>query len=164
VDTSYWVCSFANNQWDIAGELGGTIMESAFARTLKSPIKGVAMVLDHEVQPLTRVWCLFEFLLSKQLQLELLFTTDLGVVGDDGCTSFDIALELGNKIESLQVANCLASSELDKARIFEFIVESLGSLESMDNQIRSLMGQMLKKNLVNVGLATNSLLHRLGQS
>ena len=34
--------------------LGETIMDSAFARTLRSGIKGVAMVLDHEVQPLTR--------------------------------------------------------------------------------------------------------------
>ena len=29
-------------------------MDSAFARTLRGGIKGVAMVLDHEVQPLTR--------------------------------------------------------------------------------------------------------------
>ena len=35
------------------------------------------------------------------------------MVGDDGCTSFDIALELGNKIESLKVANCQASSDED---------------------------------------------------
>ncbi|CAE7594077.1 pmpB [Symbiodinium natans] len=111
---SYWICSFANNQWDIEGELGSTIMESAFARTLRGGIKGVAMVLDHEVQPLTRVWCLFEFLLSKQLQLELVFATDVGVIGDDGCTSFDIALQLGDKIEFLQVANCHASSEEDR--------------------------------------------------
>ena len=34
--------------------LGETIMDSAFARTLRGGIKGVAMVLDHEVQPLTR--------------------------------------------------------------------------------------------------------------
>lgn len=162
MDVSYWICSFANNQWDIEAELGETIMDSAFARTLRGDIKGVAMVLDHEVQPLTRVWCLFEFLLSKQLDLELVFATDVGVIGDDGCTSFDIALELGNKIESLQVANCAASSELDRTRIFEFIVSSLGSLESMDEQIRDLMGRMLKKNLANVGVATSSLLQRLG--
>ena len=60
------------------------------------------------------VWCLFEFLLSKQLELELVFATDVGVIGDDGCTSFDIALELGKKIESLQVANCYASSDGDR--------------------------------------------------
>ena len=32
----------------------------------------------------------------------------------DGCSSFDIALELGKKIKSLQVATCGASSEKDK--------------------------------------------------
>ena len=54
-EATYWICSFANNQWDIAGELGATIMDSAFAQVLNSGIlKGVAMVLDHEVQPLTR--------------------------------------------------------------------------------------------------------------
>ena len=44
----------ANNQWNIEAELGASIMESAFARALKGGIKGVVMVLDHEVQPLTR--------------------------------------------------------------------------------------------------------------
>ena len=33
--------------------------------------------------PNSGVWCLFEFLLSSREQLELVFTTDLGVVGDD---------------------------------------------------------------------------------
>ena len=32
----------------------------------------------------------------------------------DRCSSFDIALEVGKKIESLQVATCEASSEKDK--------------------------------------------------
>ena len=44
----------ANNQWNIAAELADDPMDSAFARALRGGIKGVAMVLDHEVQPLTR--------------------------------------------------------------------------------------------------------------
>jgi len=43
----------ANNQWNIGAELGDDPMGSAFARALTSGIKGVAMVLDEEVQPLT---------------------------------------------------------------------------------------------------------------
>ena len=43
----------ANNQWKIGAALGSDPMESAFALTLTSGIKGVAMVLDREVQPLT---------------------------------------------------------------------------------------------------------------
>lgn len=37
------------------------------------------------------VWCLFEFLLSSREQLELVFTTDVGVVGDDA--SFNISAQ-----------------------------------------------------------------------
>ncbi|CAK9110650.1 Probable outer membrane protein PmpB (Polymorphic membrane protein B) [Durusdinium trenchii] len=161
MDAAYWICSFANNQWNIAAELADDPMDSAFARALRGGIKGVAMVLDHEVQPLTRVWCLFEFLLSSREQLELVFTTDVGVVGDDGCASFDIALEVGNKIECLEVAKCQASSDEDKRKIFEYIINTLGSLESMDGRIKQLMGEMLKKNLANVGSATDSLRKRL---
>ena len=39
----------------------------------------------------------------------------------DGCSSFDIALEVGKKIESLQVATCEASSEKDKKLDFSQI-------------------------------------------
>jgi len=114
----------ANNQWNIGADLGNDPMESAFARTLTAGIKGVAMVLDQEVQPLTSdstkcwacqevpgfscnvlvilalfcnsshfplkkkrlpcsgVWCLFEFLLSSREHLELVFVTNVGVIGD----------------------------------------------------------------------------------
>ena len=51
-----------------------------------------------------------------------------------------------------------------RRKIFEYIVSTLGSLERMDGRIRHLMGEMLKKNLANVGSATDNLLHRLGQN
>ena len=35
-------------------------------------------------------------------------------VTQDGCTSFDIALEAGKRIKTLKVANCQASSDKDK--------------------------------------------------
>ena len=56
------------------------------------------------------------------------------------------------------------SLSMTRRKIFEYIINTLGSLESMDGRIKHLMGQMLKKNLANVGSATDSLLHRLGQS
>ena len=43
----------ANNQWDIGAAVGSDPMQSNFARALRGGIKGVAMVLDQEVQPLT---------------------------------------------------------------------------------------------------------------
>ena len=50
-----------------------------------------------------------------------------------------------------------------RRKIFEYIVNTLGSLQMMDNQIRQLMGEMLEKNLVNVGSATDDLLRGLGR-
>ena len=49
-----------------------------------------------------------------------------------------------------------------RRKIFEYIVKTLGSLEMMDKRIRRLMGEMLDKNLVNVGSATADLRHELG--
>ena len=54
-DVTYWICSFANNQWDIASDIGVGVLDSAFARVLLAGVQGVVMVLDHEVQPLTRL-------------------------------------------------------------------------------------------------------------
>eukprot|EP00438_Fugacium_kawagutii_P011401 Skav219008 [mRNA] locus=scaffold169:573971:596692:+ [translate_table: standard] len=47
-DAAYWICSFANNQWNLAAELGPDPMSSAFARVLTAGPKEVAMVLDQE--------------------------------------------------------------------------------------------------------------------
>ena len=52
--TTYWVCSFANNQWDIEAELGDEILNSPFAQALSGGVRGVVMVLDDDVLPLTR--------------------------------------------------------------------------------------------------------------
>lgn len=40
----------------------------------------------------------------------------------DGCSSFDVALEVGKKIKSLQVAKCEASSEKDKKLDFNQVL------------------------------------------
>ena len=53
------------------------------------------------------------------------------------------------------------SSSTTRRKIFEYIINTLGSLESMDGRIKQLMGEMLKKNLANVGSATDSLRKRL---
>lgn len=61
-------------------------------------------------------------------------------------------------------SSCHKCSNSARNDIFNYIVSELGSLQNMDEQIRRLMGQMLKKNLANIGGATDSLLHRLGQN
>ena len=60
-------------------------------------------------------------------------------------------------------SSCFQSPQL-RTKIFDYIISELGSLQHMDEQIRFLMGQMLKKNLANVGAATTELLQELGQT
>ena len=58
----------------------------------------------------------------------------------------------------------ISLSYCTRRKIFEYIINTLGSLEKMDGRIRQLMEEMLDKNLANVESATDRLLHRLGQS
>ncbi|CAE7380556.1 pmpB [Symbiodinium pilosum] len=102
------------------------------------------MVLDQQVQPLTRVWCLFEFLLASERQHDLVFATDLGVLGDQGASP-DIALQVGRALRTLQVVNCHASVEEDRQKIFQFIRSKMGSLANMDIQIKQRMSRILQR-------------------
>ncbi|CAE7766113.1 pmpB, partial [Symbiodinium pilosum] len=145
---------------DLANEIGMSVMDSAFARVLQSGVNGVVMVLDDRIEPLTRVWCLFEFLLVSRLRCDPVFVTDLGVLGDEG-TSPEVALAVGRKLETLQVAHCHASREEDKQKIFEYIRAEVGSLEDMDSQIKQRMGSILRQtlqNLENLQSATQNLM------
>ena len=61
-ESAYWICTFSNSQWHVKEELGNSHWEqSSFYLALTSPdCKGTAMILDEGVQPLQRIWCLFE--------------------------------------------------------------------------------------------------------
>jgi len=56
---SYWICTYSNNQYHIAEELGKTHTDSSFYKALHSDgCRGTCMILDEEARPLTRSWCL----------------------------------------------------------------------------------------------------------
>ena len=94
--------------------------------------------------------------------MDLVFATDLGVLGDDQCDSVGVALEIGSKIGTLRVERCHASSEEDKQRIFAHIRSTLGSLERMDDKIKLMMKEMLARNLQHASTATINLRKKLG--
>ena len=60
--SAYWICTFSNSQWHVKDELGnGQWQDSSFYLALRSPeCKGTTMIIDELVQPLRRIWCLFE--------------------------------------------------------------------------------------------------------
>eukprot|EP00438_Fugacium_kawagutii_P017592 Skav222255 [mRNA] locus=scaffold3059:339871:345998:- [translate_table: standard] len=130
----------ANNQWNIAAELGTDPMSSAFARVLTAGPKEVAMVLDQE-----------------------------GGLGKRSAASYEQLDRMSFRL-TRDVARLVPPSTDDpkpgtvvEKDIFDYIISELGSLERMDEQIRSLMGNMLMNNLANVGRATEDLMKKLGQ-
>lgn len=142
---TYWICSFSNNQWRIEAELGNSIMESAFARVISGGVvRDLVMVLDAQVQPLQRVWCLFELLLATKERLNVVFATPMGIVGDPNCVSVDIVFAIADVIQTLRVNACNASREEDKQNILSFIVGHLGSLENMDGHIKQIMARAIQ--------------------
>ena len=63
----YWICLFALNQHDVAEEVGENPQQGPFNAALAQATGGAVMVLDEEVKPFSRIWCLFEASRLKQL-------------------------------------------------------------------------------------------------
>ena len=54
--TCYWICTFSNNQWKVAEELGSQVEDSSFYLALHgSTCCGTLFVLDEKALPLTRL-------------------------------------------------------------------------------------------------------------
>ena len=64
----FWICLFALNQHDVAEEVGGNPRQGPFNAALAQATGGAVMVLDEEVKPFSRIWCLFEASRLKDLQ------------------------------------------------------------------------------------------------
>ncbi|OLP74836.1 hypothetical protein AK812_SmicGene45515, partial [Symbiodinium microadriaticum] len=124
---------------------GTDVLDSAFAKVLRSGVLGVVMVLDQQVQPLTRVWCLFEFLLSSELQLEVVFATELGVLGDQ-LASPDIALQIGRKLQQnmQNLADATETLLLEQALAQQLFPQSCGQLQIMSIRRLETYGSLMR--------------------
>ena len=64
----FWVCLFALNQHDVAAEVGVDPQQGPFNAALSQATGGAVMVLDEQINPFRRLWCLFEVARLKGLQ------------------------------------------------------------------------------------------------
>eukprot|EP00435_Cladocopium_sp_Y103_P009775 s4213_g2.t1 len=64
----YWICLFALNQHNVAEEVGENPQQGPFNAALAQATGGAVMVLDEEINPFSRMWCLFEASRLKDLQ------------------------------------------------------------------------------------------------
>eukprot|EP00438_Fugacium_kawagutii_P027781 Skav220636 [mRNA] locus=scaffold112:462575:463072:- [translate_table: standard] len=143
--TFYWICTFANNQWRVSEELGhGNVENSSFYLALRGGCQGTLFVLDEEVLPLTRSWCLFELfqteLLSRQVSenhrnpnlgeaFQLLLGTSSGVM-NYGESSMDLALKISKKLATLRLQDAEASCPEDKCMINEAVSKHPGGFQA----------------------------------
>eukprot|EP00931_Biecheleriopsis_adriatica_P117562 TRINITY_DN93061_c0_g1_i1.p1 TRINITY_DN93061_c0_g1~~TRINITY_DN93061_c0_g1_i1.p1 ORF type:complete len:1481 (+),score=220.36 TRINITY_DN93061_c0_g1_i1:231-4445(+) len=137
---AYWCCSFSNNQWQIAEELGnGDWAQSSFYLALTSPgTQATVMIVDEDAMALTRAWCLFEVLQTSILKSNrqdfegLLLCTPSGVLNYGDSVSADTALALAQRLATLTLRQAHASNEDDLRMIHQLVESYDGGHEAMD--------------------------------
>ena len=119
----YWICLFALNQHSVADEVGENPMQGPFNAALAQAEGGAVMVLDEEINPFKRIWCLFEISRLKELNQPFELICEMGSL------SKPENLEQTDAVEGLLQATCealwtvsafnaKASVEEDRVRIW----------------------------------------------
>jgi len=65
----YWVCAYANNQWELGADLSSDPADTSFRKAIQLAA-GTVSVLDREAVCYTRVWCGYEVYVSLQAASE----------------------------------------------------------------------------------------------
>ncbi|CAE7291939.1 crt [Symbiodinium natans] len=136
--TEIWICTFSNNQWKVAEELGSQVEDSSFYLALHgSTCCGTLFVLDEKALPLTRSWCLFELYQSALLYHSggpfqgILLGTSTGVM-NYGQSSLDLALKLCKTLSTLRLQDATASCDKDKRMIDEAVSSHPGGFQAVN--------------------------------
>ena len=74
----FWICLFALNQHAVADEVGENPMQGPFNAALAQAKCGAVMVLDEEINPFKRIWCLFEISRLKELNQPFELICEIG--------------------------------------------------------------------------------------
>ena len=110
----YWICLFALNQHAVADEVGENPMQGPFNAALAQAEAGAVMVLDEEINPFKRIWCLFE--ISRLMELN---------------QPFELICEMG----SLSKPESLAIQQTDPtaaARLLQATCEALWQVSAFE--------------------------------
>ena len=119
----YWICPFALNQHAVADEVGENPMQGPFNAALAQAEGGAVMVLDEEINPFKRIWCLFEISRLKELNQPFELICEMGSLSKPENLGQTDAMEglLQATCEALWTVsafNAKASVEEDRIRIW----------------------------------------------
>eukprot|EP00444_Apocalathium_aciculiferum_P040542 CAMPEP_0183528058 /NCGR_PEP_ID=MMETSP0371-20130417/22465_1 /TAXON_ID=268820 /ORGANISM="Peridinium aciculiferum, Strain PAER-2" /LENGTH=468 /DNA_ID=CAMNT_0025727621 /DNA_START=39 /DNA_END=1441 /DNA_ORIENTATION=+ len=131
-DTVFWLCFLALNQHRKGEEVGASPEEGPFNAALMQA-KGAVMILDEQVNPFSRIWCLFEVKRLTDLKKEFELICSFGSVASllDGSTrsSQDMTevtacvQQIGDALEKVSAHAAKASSEADKLAIWHRVAD-----------------------------------------
>jgi len=170
-ESAYWICTFSNSQWHVQAELGnGRWQDSSFYLALNSPeCRGTAMIIDEQVLPLQRVWCLFEVYQTIHLSRirrpdgvfqGLLLCTATGVL-QEGRAGTDVAVAVAKQVKDLDTRSAEATSEDDRVMIHSLIEQMPGGFDRMNTFIRETIRLALENSHEHYEDAFTHLMHEL---
>ena len=106
------------------------------------------MVLDQAVEPLRRVWCLFELLQTFLIRDDaphtfegLKLLTSTGVLNSGNC-SIDLAMAIGRALASLDLQDARASNDADKELIFSAVRQE-GGFQALNSKLTQEIGAIM---------------------
>jgi hypothetical protein len=158
VDSPYWVCAYANNQWKLDDEIGGSLEESSFRKAMKLSF-GTVTVLDEGSITFSRIWCGYEIFTSlagdSHKTYDVYTCPKQGAVGlVEGLSAGDKDAGAKQKRESgfplervrldIQLQSAQASVEADRKAILNAIVGAAADAEPPDEHANyTLLNNML---------------------
>jgi len=146
-DTSpYWVCAYANNQWDLSGDVVHDPAQSSFRRAMNLAV-GTLSILDRHFVCYSRIWCDYEVWVSIHQKRDegddlapylydvYTATGDMAVGLTDGPAQIDkgniemqsirereFPIEMSKMALNIRLQNGKASRESDRRHILNSIV------------------------------------------
>ena len=146
----FWICLFALNQHAVADEVGENPMQGPFNAALAQAEDGAVMVLDEEINPFKRIWCLFEISRLKELKKPFELICEMGSLSkpETLAQEADSAVEdlLRNTCEALWEVSAVkakASVKEDQIRICEETGGGLTTFQPTNNLTKMVSGKRL---------------------
>ena len=126
----FWICLFALNQHAVADEVGENPMQGPFNAALAQAEDGAVMVLDEQINPFKRIWCLFEVSRLKELKQPFELICELGSLSKpesladeqaDPAAVEDLLRATCEALWEVSAVKAKASVKEDQVRIWEEI-------------------------------------------
>lgn len=122
-DVTVWICLFAINQHRASQEVGDTPEDGPFNAAIAKSASGVVMIVDADVHPFRRIWCLYEVQRARDLGANLQLLTEHGIL--TGCppscqrqpSLWDILQTVAEKLRTISAYEAHTTVQEDRSSI-----------------------------------------------